>query len=87
MNTGYPEVPFGAPSGTKFRSDNFKYVSEMAYLTFTHKTNEIINMLRFSKHAPFNYNRNIPAKLKQQQKKRPKREHWETIVFGTQGGR
>ena len=64
MKTGYPEVPFGAPSGTKFRSDNFKYVSEMAYLTFTRKTNKIIGVLRLSKNAPFNFYGYIPAKLK-----------------------
>ncbi len=35
-----------------------------AYVNFTHKTNLIICILRLSKHAPFNFDGNLPAKLK-----------------------
>ncbi len=34
-----------------------------AYLAFTHKTNEIINILKLAKNAPFDSDTNIPAKL------------------------
>ncbi len=46
---GLTRWPLGGPSGTKFRSKNFKYLSRIAYLVFTHKTTKIINIFYFRK--------------------------------------
>ena len=46
---GRPRWPLGGPLGTKFRSKNFKYLSRIAYLAFTHKTTKIIISSYFRK--------------------------------------
>ena len=49
----------------KFRSQQKqKKTCQNACLAFTHKTNEIINIVQNAKHAPFDFDTNIPAKIK-----------------------
>ena len=41
---GLPRWPLGGPLGAKFMSKNVKYLSRIAYLVFSFKTHEIINI-------------------------------------------